>query len=708
MNALLLALLAALGAPARAAAAGDPYAEAAALLEKSVGPDAARILDERGYLALHGRGKSGRLLHAQWAALETLAANARGLSAFVSLYDALRAGKAAETQAPLDRLRELPASGLLTGPVRAAMDVAARHLDNEDALGNTRPPAGGVLLYRTPWGRRFAERHRVELASDVRPLAPLYYERYLGGADAPEGAEAHFLRHLEAVYQKKGGADLLARSRAAGTASPEALGWVAKYLLDQRRFLAAARTRERLQALEKAGLSKDVKDLRAVATALAKAEGLPARLREALERSPRRTASFSGGDRLHAHGPQGRPFDPGDELEITYAYWVDGLGPGRKVEVFELGWLDQGQRGMAARALNAVERGDGGPYVFKARVPVSSSDPAVYRLALRSPDAPELSEEAALEVSPRLEERLRSAARAEHLASECRPSEAAATFSELARELVPLARKDQFKRLAAWAEKRAAEAAKEEALRKRLLHLLPGARLYASAEQCEYKPERAAEALSVLKQLPAGCDRLDPEEGKPALSVRLEEAYRTTERRRLVQQAFLEAAGRARRLEEQCKPEEAARLYAGALALLDAEPAARCGEPGRRHSEIRLRELPRARAAKAALQSMESIHRQAAARFSAKDFAGALGVLNPLLARVDSLPESERSCYKPLRGKALGLSEAAGISLAAPDRDRAAAALPKDQSEEAVRAVVARKRRLSQEKALQRAEEDPR
>lgn len=112
-------------AAAPLSAAEPARVQAAATLTGDLGTEAVAALERRG-LVLTGGGKTPRLLDVAWEPLERAVASAGRLSEFLAAFDAARKGDdPADPGDPFTDLAGLPAGGLVTEPVRAALAALA-------------------------------------------------------------------------------------------------------------------------------------------------------------------------------------------------------------------------------------------------------------------------------------------------------------------------------------------------------------------------------------------------------------------------------------------------------------------------------------------------------------------------------------------------------------------------------------------------------
>ncbi|MFH1723179.1 MAG: hypothetical protein ABII00_01015 [Elusimicrobiota bacterium] len=666
---------------------------AAAVLETALGSKALAILHEYGYVLLGGTPKDGRrVIHVQWEPLRSLNEHAGAWLGFLELYKQNRRGVSIEGD--LKRLRALqttPTAGLISGPVRAALDALALHMEAGSELGKRLPAASRQkLLFDTRWGEDFLERTHVDLLPSAAEAADEFFMRHLTGPGESLEPADHFLGHVRNVYGEEL-AEQLGRDRTAGEASKELRKWIGKYLADQTLLWNFTRTRGRLRSIERpSGLKRTLKDLRAVVEPLSRETGLLERLREEMKaEGPAPRLRFTGPE-LHVQNAAGSAdVDVGDTIVVSMAYWIEGLEERETARITEVAYADRGAGGVADRVQNYVERRKGGPHSFTARVPVRSSETITYRLHLDAPGSDRFQREIEIKVSPRYHDLLLEAGKAEAKAEACQLQEAVALLESLQDKIAPLAAKTRFARLLATLGDRARTVSKQIDRRESLNAALDGARLYASADQCDFRADRARRALSLLADLPPGCDAA--QSGDTILSAELQSLVEATDRRRLHQEAFLKGASKARELARACRAQDAAEQYAAALALLDAEPEARCGQWEKEYTLIRISELPRAAAADALATAIDESVGRASRRFADGDYPGTTGILLPLMAAIDAMPESR--CYASLRTKAEQLAEAAGVALAPPDPEDVRASLPKDSVEKALKDVLAERER---------------
>ncbi|MBI5243952.1 MAG: hypothetical protein HY922_09795 [Elusimicrobia bacterium] len=666
-----------------------------AAIEEPLGAEGIQILADRSVLVLSASKKTHAILYARWPALEALSARADDLAALVKAYEKARAGQPIDGDpAALRRVEEMKEVGPVTAAVRASAALLAAHIESLAAPAGAPPSdAGQKPLPAFAWGREFWNKVHADLLADFQPVAGLFFEEFFMAQRKNAQAEAHFLS-----FEKD--AERLERDRGARKASRQTLDSIASYLAEQKRLWNLSLTKERLEKLEKASdLRKDLKDLSVLAPRMASGPDLLRALRFSFDsKTPEPAVRFSGAD-LHIHPTAGaEPFDVGDEAVVSLAYWIDGASAKDAFEITEAAFLDEGEGepGISEVKISLARRAAGGPHVVKLPLPLRSSGRKTHHFLLSTAEGALARREISFEVSPELDQTRSAAAQAEAAAQACRLAESEQAFSELESKLQSSADKPQFKAVLAWLKPRVKRASEQAAQLKTVMELLDGVRLHASKEQCDFKSEKARRALALLDGLPPGCDRLSASsERLRPLRAEIENLLRLSESRRANQDAFRAAAEKGRRQEAACRYDEAAEAYSCALALLDSDKEARCGAWEDEFTAIHLQNLPRARAAKALSDEFAAVAEKAEQLASGdpKDYAGALQLLNPLIARIDSL--DSRACYQSMRSKAEKLAGSAGIGLS-PSLPASVMreSLPKDDVNEAVKAVSAERNRL--------------
>ncbi|TBR23586.1 hypothetical protein EPO15_05695, partial [bacterium] len=629
-------------------AAESVRVQAAATLAGDLGPGVA-ALERRGLLITSGDSKPARLLDVAWEPLGRAAASAKRLTEFLAAYDAARKGSdPADPADAFSDLRAVAPGGLLSEPVRAALAALSARASARAALGDAAP----ALLkkgsaYGTSWGRGLRDGGSAELFA------------LLSGPKPSSDASRHVAAWASAVG-RGGFPAALEAGRADGAPSAGLAEDLAAYLADQASLEALAAASERLAKLERDSDARlALGDVRAAAPKLAEAPDLTERLKEILAAADEPGSVKLTAPELHARSEDGSAFEPDDKAVFSIAYWVDGLGKGEQTDVVEALYLDQGSQGLTLVRRDAHKRAAGGPYVVNVEAAVPAAGRLTYRLVLDSADGAPLSREASVPVSEALDALRAAAGRAEGLARACRLAESTAAWHEV------LAGLDEQKSAARTklasevkARLRAAEAwAREKA---DLGESLDGARLYATPERCEYRTDRAERALKLLAGLPAGCDR--GEGGASGVAAELSGLARVTDSRRRLQEGFRASLKKARDAESSCRPADAARLYASALALLDSDTGARCGELEGEYQTVRLSDLPRVAGAERLSGAVEGELAKARKRFSAGDPPAALAILLPLSTALRRLPDAR--CHAALVKEADELAQGAGVAVA--------------------------------------------
>lgn len=631
------------------AAAEPARVQAAATLAGDLGPGVS-ALERRGLLLTAGSVKPARILDVAWEPLERAAASSKRLTDFLAAYDAARKGSdPADPADAFEDLRALPPGGLLSEPVRAALGALADRAAARAALGDVAP----ALLkkgsaYRASWAAALRESRSG--AADLFAL--------LSAPKPPSDAVRHTAAWASAVGQE-GFAEALEADRTAGALSADLKAVLTSFLADQASVEALAVAQERLSRLERDGdARKAFDDVRAVAPKLAENPDAPARLKDILAAADEPATVKLTAPELHARSEGGASFEPGDKAVFSIAYWVDGLEKGAQTEVVEALYLDQGPQGLSLVRRDARKRASGGPYVVNVESVVPAAGRLTYRLLLDAADAAPLSREASVPVSDALDALRAEAGRAESLARACRLDESTGVWKEVLSGLET--RKSAARsRLASEAKSRLKAAESWSAEKNDLAESLDGARLYATPERCEYRTDRAERALKLLSGLPAGCDRGGEGTG---VATELSGLIKVTDSRRRLQEGFAASIKKAREAEASCRPVDAARLYASALALLDSDPGARCGDLEAQYQSVRLSDLPRVAGSESLAGAIEAELGKARKLFAAGDPPGALGVLLPLSTALRRLPESR--CYGALLKDADELAHGAGVAVA--------------------------------------------
>ncbi len=345
-----------------------------------------------------------------------------------------------------------------------------------------------------------------------------------------------------------------------------------RYLQDESRRRGLRRAEARVAALTaEKETARDLAALNALASALAAKPGLLA----ALE------SSFSG-----AQAPAGVPklrsagihlqdstrlgqHELGDEAVVSGAYWVDGLDEGR---------VGRDRRDLLRRDVPRIlggrddQREAPQRRAVHLRAPPDDRRDAPFALVaiVSAASGTVVAERAEVPVAPDYELGLKKEAAALQEAQSCDPKSAAAAYAALADLIADAAKvKPQYRALL---DRRAAGARRRCRGRGCARQARRGDRRRArgtpSPAQCSFETARADAALALARKLPAGCDRLLPE----LFASRAEISRRAAD-----QKWFLKTSAEARSRRRACDFAGAAERWTEALAVLEADPAARCG-----------------------------------------------------------------------------------------------------------------------------------
>ena len=670
-------LIAFLGCPAFCAQQ-QPEADAMAALDAALGVEGADILDKAGYIVLADHKNRGRhLLHAQWPALSTLEEHAATLAALASSYEAVRDGRGPGTELRLDAVRalqDLPSEGLLTPAVKGAIDLLSLHMATQRALD---PPmktsASPDLLYDKSWARDFFGRTHGALLDDFSALAQYYFRTRL----AIPGENPEPVRHLVSYILSVHGTDiapLMEKDRIQGQASDELLVWTAKYLLEQKRLWILSKTSSRLRALERGSeLRQDMRDLGRVASGLAKPDTLGS-VRKALQAAAAPSAARLGGTEMSVQNARGgKDLTEGETASMSLAYVLEGLPKGGKASVSEAGFLDPGSGTLRHRRQNYAQRENGG-YGFSSEWPCSAGN-VVYRAIIHTPGSPALRREAPLSVSGVTQDDAEDLTPTLAQQAACRLASARSSSADAVEESAKPEEDARSKERRKLVKRMSDRISDESRALRELQESLPGVLLYASKEQCQFRLDRAERSLDLLERLPAGCD-VSKTPSDHMLSDELFRAARATARRKANQEGFLAALCKARDKERACDFDEAARLFSAAMAMLDSDPVAKCGDWEKEYTRVRLEDLPRAVNASWLKESFDRSIQDASKAFADGDPGRSLSILAALIGGVVALPE--RSCYASQKDAAEKLAQAAGVSLDPPRPEGLRASLGED------------------------------
>lgn len=680
---------------------GYPSDRAYAWLDKVIGPQALKLLAERGYLLTYRLDDTPYLAHLRWEALETLVRHAPSLLEAQAVIGGFRNGRSPEgKEEALRALVALPSTDLVTPRIRSAASLLLDLLAERAAAGSL--PLPQRPFASLPWARDFVRRYRVPEVRDSSSLVDPYFLELLTAPGPSASAQADLQEQVQGRYDSDIAA-IVARDARAGQLSDELRGWISKYLEDNRRALRLVRLPAEFAALFADNrLQRELADLRLAADALSQDPAFLDVLRAALAGQSPAVPALTGAigaaglapgpdstaptrvtlGELHLHSPlQGDAFEPGSRATLSAAYWLDGMKRGASVRAQEFVFADFGARG--ARVLASTQRtlGPGGPYTLSVEAPVEDGTPFDVRLILHVAGAKPALRAESVTPSKALERALESLGRADAQLEACKLREASASYDALAREAIERSQgaEPTAAGLAAAELKprqRRVEAALEDF--ERLDGLLEVVRQDASTRDCTFSTERAELGRSLLRRLPAGCSR----DLAPELNVLLAAASK----RSRDQETFRAAVAGARKLQQGCKFSEAARRFAAALAVLDADAAARCGEAAAEYETVQGRDLPAALAGDAIRSEFSGQVDAAAKALEEGEPAKALAVVNPLLARLGA--HAAASCYGAEGKRAEELAARAGAALSPA---KGALARVKD-SVDATTAAVARER----------------
>lgn len=672
-----LLLLAAHASAASTATVVAPDTAMAKLVEE-LGRPAIQTLRDRAYVVIQGQKETERLQAVHWKALEQLSGLSGSASRFVDSARALVAGQPAKS-APedLDRLAALPMSGAMTPELQSAAQGLAAIQRQLAALGAEGSAPSAVLgaqkpLFETPWGKKLSEETRADLSADPSGLVDRLWAELLAGPNAEPAASAHF---QEWARRRAPNADARLEGDArSGRLSPELRRSLEKYLGEQRRLSELRRLNDStVKLLKSRRATEQLASLEAAVRALASHQDL---LRDLEAKavpldaaSPRPKLTTSG---AHLQAPTRlNQHELGDDVSVSGGYWVDGLKEGESVEVEETTFVER-PTGFSRVRVEKVKRANGGPYAWYARVTVDESRDFALRAVISAPGSNPLSERVIVPVSRDFEVALSKLAAADAAVAACRFD--AAEYGPLAAELAaPAKEKKQYDALKRAAESRAKDAAELQKTLAKLEGLIAESHADASPETCGYQTKRTADALAIARKLPAGCDRY-----VPALERRLADIRR----RKAAQDAYTRAASESRSRRKSCAFAAAAERAASALAILDAEPAARCGALVDDHKTLE-RELVELRTAESWRGRVEE---DLANTEKATEPDARLARARAVSARIGSLPDAE--CLTKERSRADAVASAAADAI-----QGSASPIPPDQSVARVEAEITAERR---------------
>ncbi|HXT01626.1 MAG TPA: hypothetical protein VN915_13210 [Elusimicrobiota bacterium] len=632
------------------------------------GESGVATLSERGYVVLQGRGPERRLIAVHWKALEGLAASAEACHRLAPAFAGCRV---------------LPSDGAMTPRLHALADAAAAADEERFALASSSAslaePDGLPNLFDTAWGKDFAARRGADRVEEPAALAKPFFEDFLGGPRPNADAAKHFVA-VETARGASGVDVLLKNDVERGAASDDLRMLLRRYLRDERRRrgLALAEARTAALSAEK-DTARDLEALTQVAATLAVKPALLSSLETAVSGAP----APAGVPKLRSAGVHLQDptrlgqYELGDEAVVSGAYWVDGLDEGASAAIEETTFLET-PRGFEGVRTETVKRRNGGPYAFERRLKIDETKNFAVVAYVSAASGTVVTERAEVPVAPDYELSLKKEAEALQYAQSCDPKSAEAAYAALAELVSDAAKvKPQYRGLLERANAGRKEAASEAALLAKLEEAVSDARADSSPQQCAYGASRTDAAIALARKLPSGCDRVLPELFAQRAAI---------SRRAADQKWFLKASDEARARRRACDFIGAARRWDEALAVLETDPAARCGKADfeAKTDEAELPEVRRAAAWSEALG--KTVDKAEAETVPAKRLA----LLAPALARIDSL--EDRDCRRDLRKRAEKLAAAAGDAETGPADDDAARRLPADATLAAVTEDVRRAR----------------
>ena len=623
-------------------------------LADNFGLEGRDALKAKGYVVLQGKKDAGRLQFVHWKAFEALSRRGHAALELAGAYTFLGSGSPVSiTASPAFLpLTELPATGLVTPALHVLIDALAAYHQAWTSLYGAAGPEGAKSpgLYDTPWGKRFLGRTHGDTVEDAKILAKPFFEEMLAGVRREPEAQAHFQQYISSRYKTDVGS-MLAADATSGDLSEELRGWLRKYLEDQRRLLVLEQVRKGLEALEKKeNFTKDLKTLESVARVL---KDKPSLLSE-LEALPKQSAAgkvklTTAGLHLQQPTRLGQ-FELGDSVMLSGAYWVDGLPEGKSAEIEET-TLAETPRGAGQIETKLVKRANGGPYTFSRAFRLRDSAPFLFRSILSSPESNVLSDSLEVPVSRDFETAALKLAAADQQALSCAFKEAEALYAKPEETVAEAAKeKPQYRELVKDSQQRRQAAAKDAADLVKLEEAMAASRADGSPETCQYKTQRTEAAIAMVRRLPAGCDK-----HLAALDAQLAMIRRRASDQDAFAKAQALAASRAKSCDFGLAVEQAGR----GLAILEADPAARCGKTAEEAKQLE-EGLGSLRAEELWRIAFGADLKDAEAEASPR---GRLATLNPLIARIASRPNA--ACFSKERAKAETLSAKAGEALQA-------------------------------------------
>lgn len=620
-----------------------------------------KTLTERGYLVLQGSGAGRRLAAVHWKALEGLAAVA---------------GACKKLDHDFGSCRVLPPDGAMTPRLHALADAIVAEDQERFALESSSSsrtePAGLPNLFETKWGAELAARRRADLVEDPAGLAKSYFEDELTGPRP--NAEA--VKHFAAVMGPEAAAKL-ASDAVRGAASDDLRALIRRYLQDERRRRGLALAHARMAALTSdKDTRRELDALTALAAALSSRPGLLSSLEAAVSGAPAPGGApklRSAGIHLWAPTRLGQ-HELGDEAVVSGAYWVDGLDEGASIDVDETVFIET-SRSFSAVESRAVRRKNGGPYPYERRVTIDQTRPFAFVALVSAVSGSVVAERAEVPVAPDFELSLKREAEALQASQSCDPKAAEAIYSQLSELIAEAAKvKPQYRALLERTRRGKAKAAEDAAALAKLTQAVAASRPDATAQQCAYDAGRTDAAIALARRLPPGCDG----QFLPDLF-----AQRSLISRRAADQKwFLRASSNARSRRRSCDFAGASEQWTAALAVLEADPSARCGKVD---EEAKAAEGDLIQVRRARLWS-ETLNKSLDKAENTVAPAERLAMLAPALARLNTLDDHD--CRRDAIKRAERLVEKAGSDEAGPTDDEAKRRLPADSTAAAVTGQV--------------------
>ncbi len=679
-----------------------PGQKAAKILLDIFGPEGASALGRYGYVVLHDEDEGfSTLLHVSQRLKTAIKTSPQALE----LVEAFRRFETGSPVAPAGqrprflKLLDLPPGGLMTPELRSLAQLLGGLNRSWSSLSFPRELAAQdeKSLFETPWGAEFAARTHADSIEEPMALAKPFFDDILASIKPQDKAVEHFLGFAETRYQKELSGTLEADAKA-GNASEELRAWIRRYLTDSRHLAHINRRRAAILRLAKTKkFMAAFDDLEGLALGLSFTPKLSQKLRKVLKQGAPPSFIQLTSIGLHLKDPAYlRRYELGDSATLTTGYWVDGLGEKEKAEVQETTFIDHGAGGIAAIETRRISRRSGGPYTIKRTIPLKDSRSFVFHSIISVTGAKPLKESVKVEVSGEFEAALSRMASAEQQLLDCNIAGAEDALEQLEIHLEPLAReKPQYKKLHRQVKKRRKTAAKLVEKVAKLEEAIEASREDSSPELCRYKPNRTKAAIKMVQKLPPGCDRYLPE---------LRRQREIILRRKSDQAAFSKALSKARWRKLFCDFSSAAERLSYGLAILDADPGARCGKTEKAAKKAE-RDLMNVGAYDRWVDHFNGRMEEAELAVGvsgspSSDPAKALALLNSMTARIPSLPTA--SCMKGERKRAHRFAETTGEGMIVSEA-AALRVLPRDSLKKAVEAVITERAKVEEAAELLKA-----